>query len=610
METTPGVARNAPSLKYSPSEVLIRLFQDEVAATWLLSKERYPPSSISGDIMRQAITYDGIVMPDPAQQGHIFSKREQKQEQQELGDGIMAPSSSSEPSLLKGNQSNPTNASGDQINPFGFMNKEPSSAEKIVYLMHGSTERYSLLSVSDTRIPFSFMETAGTLVPGVHRCVSEYSENGIVVTSNYWLMDGRSNISIFFFDFRPKVYVERYMLLLAPYPSYRYPSMADVLELASIVDEALCQFCVVAKGLTTCECEKGIKERMKAGPLGFLQKQDTWELWKWLHRVYESGFKRYNAVFENKANKTIVPTMVYSQLVPTFDSSLLHRHGVQTYVDVISPYLSRNVGDHFYLSSQSSPRFMHKRKRLLSDAEEIGSERNVVVRVGALNNVYPQQPVQPLQAASVPYLYPMQPHVQRLLPIASILPPSSALSMTGSPNLNMESDHIIMNVAPDQPIKIVQDEPVDMKSDIKSDVKSSLSDCGGNKDMSILADAEFKASGSTKQPASPKNTSREAIMDLLEELNRPESANIKACPICQSAFSRRHDLKRHISSVHLVEKSFVCENCDARFSRRQHLDSHRNTVHLKLSNFPCPYCDKVYTAASTRRTHLKKAHPD
>lgn len=45
---------------------------------------------------------------------------------------------------------------------------------------------------------------------------------------------------------------------------------------------------------------------------------------------------------------------------------------------------------------------------------------------------------------------------------------------------------------------------------------------------------------------------------------------------CQSAFSRRHDLKRH-SAIHLKAKPYKCFKCDITFSRKDSLLSHRES---------------------------------
>ncbi|KAK4043736.1 hypothetical protein C8A01DRAFT_43305 [Parachaetomium inaequale] len=54
----------------------------------------------------------------------------------------------------------------------------------------------------------------------------------------------------------------------------------------------------------------------------------------------------------------------------------------------------------------------------------------------------------------------------------------------------------------------------------------------------------------------------------------PQSERPFKCDICQQAFNRNHDLKRH-QRIHLAVKPFGCGDCEKRFSRKDALKRHR-----------------------------------
>eukprot|EP00189_Rhodosorus_marinus_P007515 CAMPEP_0184752040 /NCGR_PEP_ID=MMETSP0315-20130426/43372_1 /TAXON_ID=101924 /ORGANISM="Rhodosorus marinus, Strain UTEX LB 2760" /LENGTH=468 /DNA_ID=CAMNT_0027231353 /DNA_START=1323 /DNA_END=2730 /DNA_ORIENTATION=+ len=63
------------------------------------------------------------------------------------------------------------------------------------------------------------------------------------------------------------------------------------------------------------------------------------------------------------------------------------------------------------------------------------------------------------------------------------------------------------------------------------------------------------------------------------------------CPECGAKFVRIYEMKRHIMSVHLKVRNFVCKQCDKAFTQKAHLTNHIYAVHDDIRNIPCSLCD-------------------
>ncbi|KAJ3103363.1 Fez zinc finger protein 1 [Phlyctochytrium planicorne] len=58
----------------------------------------------------------------------------------------------------------------------------------------------------------------------------------------------------------------------------------------------------------------------------------------------------------------------------------------------------------------------------------------------------------------------------------------------------------------------------------------------------------------------------------------------QVCEVCGASFSRRHDLKRHVSKLHDEERPFGCASCGQKFLKEEHLGRHRFVCDQALSS--------------------------
>ena len=79
------------------------------------------------------------------------------------------------------------------------------------------------------------------------------------------------------------------------------------------------------------------------------------------------------------------------------------------------------------------------------------------------------------------------------------------------------------------------------------------------------------------------------------------------CEICNSSFSRKDILKRHIKSIH-EKVEYFCTHCSYVTNRKDHLKRHLNEVHLNLRPHECEYCNQKFNQSGTLQRHINSIH--
>ncbi|KAI8846535.1 hypothetical protein BC829DRAFT_355396, partial [Chytridium lagenaria] len=76
------------------------------------------------------------------------------------------------------------------------------------------------------------------------------------------------------------------------------------------------------------------------------------------------------------------------------------------------------------------------------------------------------------------------------------------------------------------------------------------------------------------------------------------------CPFegCDRVFPRQYNLKSHIF-CHTGERPHVCDHCHAAFARKHDLQRHLRTLHADDRPFRCGRCNQGFTRADQLARH-------
>jgi len=80
------------------------------------------------------------------------------------------------------------------------------------------------------------------------------------------------------------------------------------------------------------------------------------------------------------------------------------------------------------------------------------------------------------------------------------------------------------------------------------------------------------------------------------------------CPHCQTPFSRKSNLNRHIRQVHLRQRPHQCKLCDMSFGQKSTLKTHLRFVHEKAKPFACDQCSSKFGQVGDLNRHCLTVH--
>lgn len=77
------------------------------------------------------------------------------------------------------------------------------------------------------------------------------------------------------------------------------------------------------------------------------------------------------------------------------------------------------------------------------------------------------------------------------------------------------------------------------------------------------------------------------------------------CSLCPKEFKLKHQLHRHLASVHVSEGDHVCKTCQRSFSRRDALSRHQRKHEIDEIIHTCNVCEKVFLRKDNLTRHVK-----
>ena len=126
--------------------------------------------------------------------------------------------------------------------------------------------------------------------------------------------------------------------------------------------------------------------------------------------------------------------------------------------------------------------------------------------------------------------------------------------------------------------------------------------------------SEFKIENDLEHDASLSDRIRKEEAFLASLLPKGEKTRkTYNCSHCNSNFSRKPNLLRHVESVHERKRPFVCTICNHEFAHKNDLKRHTIVVHEekkphKKQKYGCNSCEKSFSTKSNLNKHVKEVH--
>ena len=88
------------------------------------------------------------------------------------------------------------------------------------------------------------------------------------------------------------------------------------------------------------------------------------------------------------------------------------------------------------------------------------------------------------------------------------------------------------------------------------------------------------------------------------------TVHVHKCPLCNTCFKDKDQLKVHVEIVHEGKKQYACLICDLRFCTKNSMTSHINVVHEKVKTANCVFCNQSFSNKRQLKDHVGKFHED
>ena len=149
----------------------------------------------------------------------------------------------------------------------------------------------------------------------------------------------------------------------------------------------------------------------------------------------------------------------------------------------------------------------------------------------------------------------------------------------------------------EQELSFIQDETIVIKEEFSETIVKSEIFLPTNNENKQLQDWDsYKTLFS--------NESGSVSMSVTEENNEEKFE----CSFCNTLYSTKKSLIRHVSSVHEGVKPHQCTKCEAKFASPCYLKAHISSAHESDRPYECVICNSKYKLQQVLNAHMKRVH--
>ena len=94
----------------------------------------------------------------------------------------------------------------------------------------------------------------------------------------------------------------------------------------------------------------------------------------------------------------------------------------------------------------------------------------------------------------------------------------------------------------------------------------------------------------------------------MTKTKKEKNEKFHQCKECEKKFVYKHDLKRHIATVHQGVKFHQCLECEKKFGQKHVLKRHLATVHQEVKSHQCHVCQKKFGRKDKLIVHTATVH--